>query len=401
MTESNRNDASAHQAIFGTKALDGQSKGKILLFYRGENSRTFPSRLVGTLIAVVVLASCVTYKHHTSIVAMAEIQWKDRDGSTHSFDNWYELVLESHRNNLQAKNTNSRSIRASSATATWDANTAQLKPRQLRLRYDWTNLSPSLGLTKNILQHQSNCSIPLSTFVYRNRFGLGSDLHIYAQALGNGIETNRRIRTVGNWTWLDQSKCGNNRPGTNANEKRDTSYFDALRGSPMRCYFATSELNCPGDVEYAIANPDFDHEHSLSKPNGNVIVPNEDYVSQMLPSKKDGGEQLLQTAVVESLFLRVTPLVVEEAERQLSIVFGGKNEVPVDLIAVHIRWGDKIQTYQGKRRKRRPEMYVHSCACLCDGDTIIFLCVATNIVDPSASSDNQTICSTHSSPVQF
>eukprot|EP00536_Pseudo-nitzschia_multiseries_P001806 jgi/Psemu1/294585/fgenesh1_pm.23_\ len=211
---------------------------------------------------------------------------------------------------------------------------------QLRLRYDWTNLSPSLDLTKEILRHQSNCSIPVSTFAYRNRFGLGSDLHIYAQALGNGIETNRRIRTVGNWTWMDQSKCGNDLSETNESEKKGSAHFDPFLGSPMRCYFATSELNCPGDVEYAIANPEFDPEHSLSKPNGNVIVPKEDFVSKILPSKKNGGEQLLQTAVVESLFLHMEPLVVDEAERQLNIVFGGKDEVPSDLITVHIRWGE-------------------------------------------------------------
>ena len=108
----------------------------------------------------------------------------------------------------------------------------------------------------------------------------------------------------------------------------------------MRCYFATSELNCPGDVEYAIANPEFDLDHSLSKANGNIIMPTSgDYLSAALPSKKKEGEKMLQLAVVESLFTRTTPLVVQEAERQLNLVFGGKDEVPKDLITVHIRWG--------------------------------------------------------------
>lgn len=201
------------------------------------------------------------------------------------------------------------------------------------LRFDWTNLSPSLELTKSILKHQSNCSIPMSTFTYRNRFGLGSDLHVYSQALGYGVHTNRRIRTVGNWTWMDQSEC----------QIVDSNHLQSKKalGSPMRCYFS-SELHCPGDLEYALANPDFDAQEAgpLSKPNGNLITPTNDYDPALLPPRTKEGVQLLQTAVVESLFTRVTPLVVQEAERQLKLVFG--NKVPKDLVTVHIRWGTHI-----------------------------------------------------------
>jgi hypothetical protein len=232
--------------------------------------------------------------------------------------------------------------------------------RNIRLRYDWTNLSPSLDLTKHIVNHQSNCSLPMSTFAYRNRFGLGSDLHVYSQALGYGIETNRRIRTVGNWTWMDQGECGNSNDNNNNNNNNNARVVvvqdggsngnsetierglaaRGVLGSPMRCYFATSELNCPGDVKYAIANPGFDPNNGgLSKANGRIFHSG-DYVSPILPSKKDnGGQQQLQTAVVESLFTRLTPRVVQEAERQLNLVFGGRDRVPKDLITVHIRWG--------------------------------------------------------------
>jgi hypothetical protein len=204
---------------------------------------------------------------------------------------------------------------------------------RLSPRFDWTNLTPVLDLTKKILQHQSDCSLPTSTFTYRNRFGLGSDLHVYAQAMSNALESQRRIRTVGNWTWMDQTHCQN-----------------AALGSPMKCYFAQSELNCPGDVRWAVSHPDFDLDHSLSKPNGSP--------SRLGVHKESANEEMIQLATIESLFTRVTPLVFEEAERQLNLVFGDLGTgaaVPKDLITVHIRWGDKVENFYGKH-KRYPEM---------------------------------------------
>jgi hypothetical protein len=63
----------------------------------------------------------------------------------------------------------------------------------------------------------------------------------------------------------------------------------------------------------------------------------------------------MQIATVESLFIHVTPLLYQEATRQLNLVFGDLSRIPDDLVTVHIRWGDKVETYDGKR-KRRPEM---------------------------------------------
>jgi hypothetical protein len=210
---------------------------------------------------------------------------------------------------------------------------------KLSLRFDWKNLTPTLDLTKHILQHQSNCSLPMATFAYRNRFGLGSDLHMYAQGICNALESNRRIRTVGDWAWMDQGHCQNH-----------------VMGSPMHCYFSQAELNCPGDASFAISNPQFDLyiENStelLSKPNGNV--PN--HCPSFIGPNGKFNEHLMQIATVESLFIHVTPLLYQEATRQLNLVFGDLSRIPDDLVTVHIRWGDKVETYDGKR-KRRPEM---------------------------------------------
>ncbi len=219
------------------------------------------------------------------------------------------------------------------------------KRQRVRLRYDWTNLSPSLELTKHIRKHQSDCSLPMATFAHRNRFGLGSDLHVYGHALAYGIHTQKRIRTVGKWTWMDKSECRTVNEGEKA---------AGLLGSPMSCYFEASELTCPGDVEYAIENPGFDDSGGLSKPTGRLINPDGNYNSSFLPPRDANGLKLLEIAVVESLFTSVTPRVVQEAERQLKLVFGEK--VPEDLITVHIRWGDKVAAYENRKKPLSPEM---------------------------------------------
>jgi hypothetical protein len=227
----------------------------------------------------------------------------------------------------------------------------------LSLRFDWTNLTPTLDWTKRILQHQSNCSLPMGTFRYRNRFGLGSDLHVYAQALCNGMESQQRVRTVGNWTWMDATQCSS-------------------AASPMQCYFPQSELRCRGDDHvqegkmapqqhhgYGNRQPSLDngggrHQSALPRPRPPLSRPNGN-VPEACPSllTENGlGVAEFRTAAIESLFLRISPRVQQEAERQLQNLFGHLGGTPKDLIAVHIRWGDKVATYEGRRRKRRPEM---------------------------------------------
>lgn len=322
-----------NRRALGNLNLCGQ-RGARLLPNRGVIRVVNTTRSTGAmLIAIFLFATILMRKYYSLLLVMTEMKRKDGNEMTH-LDNIRRRSFLIQARGEQEKNHG-----------------IGRDGRNLRLRYDWTNITSSHDLTNLIIKHQSNCSIPMSTFTYRNRFGLGSDLHVYGKALGYGIEINRRIRTVGNWTWLDQLKCKNERYAIwKSGNSRES------QGSPMRCYFSTSELNCPGDLEYAIANPNFDQNNSLSKANGNLISLTDDHVSRILPSKENGGEQMLQTAVVESLFTRVTPLVVQEAERQLNLVFGDKDRVPEDLITVHIRWGDKVATYEGKKRKRMPEM---------------------------------------------
>lgn len=213
---------------------------------------------------------------------------------------------------------------------------ASFKSKKLSLRFDWTNLTPTMDLTKKIQHLQRDCARPMATFSFRNRFGLGSDLHMYTRAMCNALESStHRVRTVGNWTWMDRTNCQN-----------------SVLGSPMSCYFAHSELNCPGDVSRAVTSPDFDTSNlhsSLSKPNGNIQWQCPSIIG---PEGKE-DDDMIQVATMEHLFTRVTPLVYEEATRQLNLVF--HDQIPEGLITVHIRWGDKVKSYHGKHI-RRPEM---------------------------------------------
>jgi hypothetical protein len=190
--------------------------------------------------------------------------------------------------------------------------------KQWTLRFDWTNLTPTSELTQRMLAHQTNCSLPLGNFIYRNRYGLGSDLHVWGQALCNGMESHHRIRTIGPWAFVDQEKCGG-------------------LASPMACYFQT-ELLCPDDDSMARQYPTFAGEaiHNISRPNGKVK-----YDCESIMTTRSVSE--IRSAGVEFLFGRASRLLVQEAERQLALVFQNESHVPKDLITVHIRWGDKKQ----------------------------------------------------------
>lgn len=187
--------------------------------------------------------------------------------------------------------------------------------KRQRLRFDWTNLPVQSKLAKLMMAHQTNCSLPLGNHFWRKKiFGLGSDLHVWGAALCNSIEEGNRIRThnINPWVWIDQEKCD----------------VEKAEASTLSCYFPHAEMQCPGDwekmayVEFNVSNPIH-------------IKCNRTATSPMNIYKKTDW----RAAGIEMLFSRVSPIVQEEGERQLNLVF--PKGVPSDLITVHIRWGDK------------------------------------------------------------
>ena len=81
------------------------------------------------------------------------------------------------------------------------------KKRINNLRFDWTNLEPLSDLAKNISHHQSKlCNLPIWNYEHLPA-GLGSNLHVWSQALFVAMENNARIRTLLPWLQVDEQKC--------------------------------------------------------------------------------------------------------------------------------------------------------------------------------------------------
>lgn len=248
----------------------------------------------------------------------------------------------------------------------------QLHQHKLKLRFDWTSLERSGTLARRMDAMQRNCSNPNATFRYRNRFGLGSDLHVYSQAMCNALQLGTiRVQTALPWIWLDSSLSACPSSSSNA----------TFSSSAMTCYFPQSELFCPQDHR----DNNFSSNHKNSNPwNGDASSQRQPGVatgtSTALNNRLNmtrgrgkianacptilaeiGGIPEMRAATTEFLFTRVSHTVQREAERQLNLVFGGgeRNDnspkqqqtkkgssssfvgVPPNLITVHIRWGDK------------------------------------------------------------
>jgi hypothetical protein len=104
----------------------------------------------------------------------------------------------------------------------------------------------------------------------------------------------------------------------------------------MACYFQT-ELLCPCDGSIARQYPTFAGEaiRSTSRPNGDIK-----YDCESIMKTRSIGD--LRSAGAKFMFGRASRLLVQQAERQLALIFENARRVPKYLIAVHIRWGDKI-----------------------------------------------------------
>jgi hypothetical protein len=122
------------------------------------------------------------------------------------------------------------------------------------------------------------------------------------------MEENVRVWTLLPWQWRDQESCA------------------PTDKSSLNCYFDSAELLCNKDAQLNDATASY----KVSSPylvNCSSILSSQEQVAAF------------RAAAVEYLFASVSPLVIQEAERQLNLVF--KEGVPPDLITVQIRWGDK------------------------------------------------------------
>ena len=200
------------------------------------------------------------------------------------------------------------------------------KNRETTLRYDWSNLPVQSPLAKALLEHQTNCSLPLAYFPNRNAAGLGSDLHVYGMALCNAHRNKVRVFTPFPWMYWDEEKCKGVDDG----------------GSSMACYFPKLELQCPGDRDAAAAARNAFASKSTQRLNWQG---HEDRLCSSLLGKPEheGKYKItdLRASVTELQFRSMGDVIIEEAERQLALVFPNGVPDPKTLITVHVRWGDK------------------------------------------------------------
>ena len=205
-----------------------------------------------------------------------------------------------------------------------------------RLKRNWMFNPPLSDYAKIIDQHQSNCSLPLASHHFDNTFGLGSHIILWGQALCNGMETRLRMRShAPEWLWLDQEYC----------DMRQQAIM-----SPMLCYFPSSEYRCSDSSSVHYISTDNDKIISITGDStrySNVsTLPNitdprktEDWCKLAKSSPEE--KAMVRAASTEYLFQRLSPLVIQEAQRQIGIIFPN-GIVPTNLVTVHIRWGDKF-----------------------------------------------------------
>jgi hypothetical protein len=192
----------------------------------------------------------------------------------------------------------------------------------LPLRYDWGNLDLQSPFAKQMSAHQENCSLPLIKFRQRYGIGIGSDLHVWTQALCNAMEINSRL-----WTPPPWEDAGPNGTCDGGAEK-----------SAINCLFPNAELRCPQDAALTANESSSDSIPWLFMPK-NLSLPHQRGCNQTL-SRGHYTSVDLRTTGIEYLFSRITADVIHEAERRLGKMF--PDGVPKDLITVHVRWGDKL-----------------------------------------------------------
>ena len=179
-----------------------------------------------------------------------------------------------------------------------------------RLHRDWSHNPPLSKYAKQIAAHQADCTKQVVFHTFDNTYGLGSHVVLWSQAMCNAIQEGHRMRSYEpDWLWLDQEHCDSNQ----------------AKKSPLLCYFPNSEYKC-GDAQEV--------------PVGNVTDPR--LVKKFCKlCQDDEQKKKWRAASTEYLFERVGPVIIQEAQRQVGLLFGAQG-VPDDLITVHIRWGDKF-----------------------------------------------------------
>jgi hypothetical protein len=207
---------------------------------------------------------------------------------------------------------------------------SQQAPKCGKLKRKWMYNPPLSKMARQIERHQTNCSTAVATHHFDNTFGLGAHFILWGQAMCNAMQVKTsennsyrvQSRSPETWLWLDQTHC---------------SIAQARDESPLACYFPKAERRCD---ESRFATDEF-HSSGVQL-STNVSDPRNKKLH--CPWVRNSHTRsLFRAAATEYLFQQVSPLVIQEAKRQVGVVFASNDGVvPDDLVTVHVRWGDKF-----------------------------------------------------------
>lgn len=194
------------------------------------------------------------------------------------------------------------------------------------LRRDWRYHPPLSPFAQLIQQQQSNCSLPVVVWNMDSSFGLGSHFsqwsHAMCYAWEHGFRVQTRTTTPRGWLWMDHT------PGY-------CNMTDAAQRSPWLCYLPDVECLCDNTKE---GNPIPSSAAASSNHTFNPLLQHDSGCWHKI--HQPGFLPQFRAASIEYMFRSVSPLVIQEAQRQVGVVFGPQG-APDDLITVHVRWGDK------------------------------------------------------------
>jgi hypothetical protein len=210
------------------------------------------------------------------------------------------------------------------------------------------------NVAQSIRARQFNCSNDVATFALDNDYGLGSHLYQWSQAFCTADELGYRLLTYNpQWLWRDQEYC-NGGGGVRFNHNNNNNNNSVVAPqppqdqseSPFACYFPGMENHqC---VDNSVVLPEKDPQQQQPLFQFNVTSPH-DKRRGCSKARDETQLPMLRAGAIENIFSNVSSLVVQEAERQVALLFGGDDDdggnhpvIPDDLITVHIRYGDKF-----------------------------------------------------------
>jgi hypothetical protein len=301
-----------------------------------------PSPYCKVIIWICLAMSCAFCSLQRATLHPSFSSWRINDNHEES-SSFMNLSSQGQASSLpSAHKTTADLLSSSSSSSSSEAAAAAEEEELPSLSVDWENIQPTSTLAQAMVAHQSNCTLPSAAyFRFRNRFGLGSDLHLWARAVCNAMEIgNVRVLTQQqDWIYRDQQMCDNKQT------RMMRSHSSEQPSSALACYFPQVEPTCPpgpnlvrsnelSSAGVASTSVEYPVVIKLYRGLGRISWNCPNLLAKYTPSQ-------IEAAAIEVLFTNLSSDIVRNAQRLLRDVFGPRGTIPNNLITCHIRWGDK------------------------------------------------------------